>query len=138
MKIQAQLIKIALTILLLSVISSVSFFPSQTVNAAANVTITLYVYDSDNLSGKVLPGVLVTGTDGIGASFSQTTNRSGYVTITGAAGTWIITASRYGYQKNAPCMKSITSSDTLQFFLIPSVQSPFYIQAHQQDITTIW
>lgn len=128
----------AFTMLLLSVILSVSFFPSQIVNAATNVTIKLYIYDSDNQTGKVLSGVLVTGTDSIGAAFSQTTNSSGYVTINGAAGTWIFTVSKSGYQKNTPWMNSITSPNTLQCFLIPSVQCPFYIQEPTSDTTTIW
>ena len=126
MKVHAQFIKMAFAMLLLSVILTVSFFPLQSVNAATYVTVKLYVYDSDNQSGKVLSGALVTGTDGSGTSFSQTTNSSGYVTIVGAAGTWIITASRYGYQKNIPLINSITSSTTLEAYLIPSVQTPVY------------
>ncbi len=85
----------------------------------------MYVYDSDTRIGKVISGVLVTGTDGIGTSFSQTTNSSGYVTINGAAGTWIFTVSKSGYQKNKPYFNSIISSGTLQCFLFPSAQTPY-------------
>ncbi|MGD0855719.1 MAG: hypothetical protein ABSA18_07915 [Dehalococcoidia bacterium] len=138
MKIQVQFIKMAFILLLLCVILSISFFPSQIVNAATNVTIKLYIYDSDNQTGKVLSGVLVTGTDGIGASFSQTTNPSGYVTITGAAGTWFFTVSKSGYQKNTPWMNSITSPNTLQCFLFPSFQAPCLNQTPSPNDTTIW
>jgi len=123
MKIKAQFIKMAFTMLLSFVVLSSSFFPSQIVNAA-NVTVTLYMYmytyDSST-SGQVLSGVLVTGKDGNGASFSQTTDASGCVSITGATGAWTFTASMYGYQTSV-WATGISSSTTLQGFLIPSVQ----------------
>jgi hypothetical protein len=124
MKIKAQFIKMAFTILLSFVILSYSFFPSQIVNAA-NVTVTLYIYmytyDSST-NGQVLSNVLVTGKEGNGASFSQTTNASGYVSITGATGIWTFTTSMPGYQTSV-WATSVTSSTTLQRFLIPSAQS---------------
>ncbi|MGA2367680.1 MAG: hypothetical protein ABSF74_03780 [Dehalococcoidia bacterium] len=123
MKIKAQFIKMAFTMLLSFVILACSFLPSQIVNAA-NVTITLYIYPYGSTSGSpALTGVLVTGKDGNGASFSQTVDVSGNVSITGATGAWTFTASMYGYQTST-WVTYIPSSTTLQVFLIPSAQSP--------------
>lgn len=121
MKIKAQYIKVAFTALLCFVILSFSFIPSQAVNAA-NVTITLYIYSYDSrIGGQALPGVLVTGKDGNGVYFSQTTNASGSVTIAGATGAWFFTASTYGYQTST-WWAGVSSSTTLQNSLIPSSQ----------------
>jgi len=60
------------------------------------VTLTLYVHE-DSATGPLLQGVLVTGTDGLGNSFSGTTDSSGLVVINGASGTWYFTASKSGY-----------------------------------------
>jgi hypothetical protein len=82
---------------------------------SAQVTLTLYV-DEGSSAGPVLAGVQVTGQTG-NISFSQVTNSSGYVTITGAPGTWSFTASKAGYQTNT-WSQSITATATLHAFLI--------------------
>jgi len=56
-----------------------------------DVTLTLYVHEGSQF-GPVLPGVRVTGHDGGGLIFDETTNESGYVVVTGVAGTWRFTA----------------------------------------------
>ena len=53
--------------------------------AAAPVTLTLYVHNG-SATGPVLAGASVSGSDGGGQGFNQTTNGSGYVTITGTPG----------------------------------------------------
>jgi outer membrane protein assembly factor BamB len=64
------------------------------------VTLTLYVHEG-GASGPIIAGAQVTGQDGAGNSFDQTTNASGYVTITGVPGTWSFTASKTGYNANS-------------------------------------
>ena len=59
------------------------------------VTLTLYIHDG--AGGTVLSGVQITGTDAAGTAFNETTDGSGLVTITGAAGTWNFTAVKSGY-----------------------------------------
>ena len=73
--------------------------PDFIVQGATTVTLTLSVRDG-SVSGPTLAGVLVTGTDGGGNSFSQTTGAGGYVTITGIPGTWFFTATTVGYNAN--------------------------------------
>ena len=68
--------------------------------AAAAVTLTLYVHEG-SASGPVIAGAQVTGKDAAGVSFNQTTNSSGYVTITGSPGTWQFSVSKTGYQTNS-------------------------------------
>ncbi len=130
MKIKAQFIKMSFIMLLCIVTFSSAFFPSQAVNAS-NVTVTLYMYMYDSsisgqgnggASGPALTGVLVTGKDGNGVPFSQTTNASGYVIITGATGAWTFTASMYGYQ-GSMWVTYIMSSTMLQRVLISSSQT---------------
>jgi len=81
------------------------------------VTLTLYVRDGST-SGPVLPGVLVTGTSGSGTSLtSQTTNSSGYVTMSGVAGTWQLSASKTGYQSSS-WSSSVDITKTLTAYLV--------------------
>ena len=122
MKIKTKLIEMDFATLLCFIVLASSFIPSQVVNAA-NVTVTLYVYAYDgSTNGQALSGVLVTGKDGNGVSFSQTTNVSGYISITGATGAWVFNASTYGYQTNI-WATYILSSNTLKVVLIPSAQT---------------
>ena len=85
-----------------------------------NVTLTLYVHQ-DSTTGPVLANVLVVGHDGAGASFSQMTNASGLVTLTGASGTWNFTASRTYYQA-ASWSSAVSVTQTNTAFLLG--QSP--------------
>src|SRR5208282_732167 len=85
---------------------------------ASGVTLSLYIH-SGSASGPVLSGVLVTGTDGAGQAFSQTTGSAGYVTITGGPGTWQFTASEAGYN-TATWSQSITVSERLDGYLTAS------------------
>jgi GH25 family lysozyme M1 (1,4-beta-N-acetylmuramidase) len=82
----------------------------------ADVTLTLYVHEG-SASGPVLSGVRVTGQDGAGTSFDKTTGTSGYVTITGAPGSWQFSASKSGYQTNS-WSQSTTETCTRHAFLI--------------------
>jgi hypothetical protein len=62
-----------------------------------DVTLTMYVHEG-SASGPVLSGVRVTGQDGAGTSFDETTGTSGYVTITGTPGSWQFKISKSGYE----------------------------------------
>ncbi len=73
-----------------------------------NVTLTLYVHE-DSASGPIIAGARVTGQDGAGVSFNKTTNASGYITITGAPGTWQFSVSKSGYQTNSWFQSTISS-----------------------------
>lgn len=84
--------------------------------AATPVTLTLYVHDG-SATGPVLAGAQVTGQDGGGKAFDQTTNASGYVTLTGATGTWQFTASKSGWRSNS-WGQAITASGTKRAFLL--------------------
>ena len=95
-----------------SITSTTTRHAYLTANAPTNVTLTLYVYEKSVSGGVVpggIPGVEVTGQDGAGNSFEQTTNSSGYVTITGQPGTWHFSASKSGYQTDT-WDQSITST----------------------------
>lgn len=98
------------------------------------VTLTLYVH-SESTSGPLLSGVRVTGTDGAGRSFDQTTGAGGYVTITGTAGTWSFTASKSGYE-TARWNQSITATVTRHAFLKPTVVHPPDVPIPQSPGTT--
>lgn len=63
------------------------------------VTLTLYVHDGD-ANGPIIPDALVTGQDGSGNEFRETTNEEGYVTISRESGTWSFSASADGYETN--------------------------------------
>jgi len=63
----------------------------------ADVILTLYVHE-DSASGPVLSGAQVTGQDGAGNSFDETSGSTGDVTVTGTPGSWQFTASKSGYK----------------------------------------
>jgi hypothetical protein len=90
-----------------------------------NVTLTLYIHEND-LNGQLLSGVRITGKDGGGNPFDQTTNSSGYVTITGVPGNWNFTASKSGYTTNM-WTKDITSSVRNDGYIVKSVQPYFKV-----------
>jgi hypothetical protein len=96
--------------------------PGETPAPAANVTLTMYIHEG-NTSGPVLSGVQVTGQDGAGNLFNQTTNSSGYVTITGVPGTWQFAASKSGYQSNN-WSQGITITDTKHAYLAAESSPP--------------
>ena len=101
-----------------------SITATETLNAyltttVVPVTLTLNVH-SGSASGPLLSGVLVTGSDGAGQSFNQTTGSGGSVTITGTAGTWQFTASKAGYSANS-WNQSITATETLNAYLTTTV-----------------
>jgi hypothetical protein len=79
------------------------------------VTLTLYVHDG-SAGGPALSGVRVTGTDGAGQAFDQTTGAAGFVTISGAVGTWQFNASKAGYSANS-WSQSITATGQNDAFL---------------------
>ena len=79
------------------------------------VTLTLYVH-SGSASGPLLSDAQVTGTDGAGHSFSQTTGAGGSVVITGARGTWSFAASKSGYNA-VSWNQSTTATITRDAFL---------------------
>jgi len=85
------------------------------------ITLILYVHEG-SASGPVISGTKVTGQDAVGVAFEETTNSSGYVTITGAPGTWNFTASKSGYSTNN-WSQDITSTTTKHASLIV-VQKP--------------
>ena len=70
---------------------------SFTIGVPADVTLTLYVHDG-SATGPLLSGVRVIGYDAGGTSFDKTTGTGGYVTITGAPGTWHFNISKSGYK----------------------------------------
>ena len=90
--------------------------------AVPNITLTLYVHEN-SASGPIISGATVTGQDGAGNSFSQTTNSNGYVTIAGVPGTWSFTASKSDYDTNS-WSQSITANDTKHAYLIKQVVYP--------------
>jgi len=98
------------------------FEPAEVqVMSAHDVTLTLYIHEGTE-DGPVLAGAEVTGQDGSGISFEQTTDINGYVTITGAPGTWSFSVSAEGYETNN-WDQEITETDTKHSFLksIPQV-----------------
>jgi len=90
--------------------SSVWSFTKSGVIVPQDVTLTLYICENST-SGTPLSGVSVGISDGGGNSFSQTTNSSGYVTITGTPGTWFFSAMKSGYDINS-WSQSITTNCT--------------------------
>ena len=78
-----------------------------------NVTLTLYIHDG--AGGTVISGVAVTGVDAIGTAFSETTNASGFVTVTGAAGTWSFTSVKSGFS-NRSWSQNITETGAVHTF----------------------
>jgi len=83
-----------------------------------NVTLILYIYENST-SGPPLSGVSVGIVDGGGNPFGQTTNNSGYVTITGTPGTWYFSASKSGYDTNS-WNQSITTNCTKYGYIVKS------------------
>jgi hypothetical protein len=86
--------------------------------APQNVTLILYICENST-SGSPLSGVSVGISDGGGNGFSQTTNSSGYVTITGTPGTWSFSASKSGYDTNS-WSQSITTNCTKYGYIVKS------------------
>ena len=91
--------------------SSMSF----TTEPQVNVTLALYIHEGSD-SGPVISGARVTGQDADGASFGETTDANGYVTVVGAPGTWSFTASKSGYNTNN-WSQDITSTTTKHAYL---------------------
>jgi hypothetical protein len=85
------------------------------------VILTLYFHDR-NRNGPVIPGAQVTGQDGSGNNFQQTTDSSGYVIIIGDPGTWSFSASADGYETNN-WDQDITEDCTKHAFLKREQQS---------------
>ena len=98
-----------------------TLFQSEGLASAVSkqVTLTLYVHEGSK-SGPIIPGATVTGQDGSGTSFQQTTDSNGCVIITGESGTWSFTASADGYEANS-WSQPITYTDTKDGFLTQSV-----------------
>ncbi|MBL7188704.1 MAG: hypothetical protein ISS70_20455 [Phycisphaerae bacterium] len=95
----------------------------------ARVALTLYVYEG-SVSGPLILGARVTGQDGGGSNFDQTTNISGYMTIYGTPGTWRFTATKDSYHPNS-WSQGISSTGTRYAFLqkLPTPpQSPILIK----------
>ncbi|MEN6513014.1 PKD domain-containing protein [Methanoculleus sp.] len=92
------------------------------IDTPSQVVLTLYMHESSS-TGPLLSGVLVTGTDGAGSSFSATTNSAGYVTISGTPGSWQFTASKSKY-KSKSWSDTITTSVTRYGFLQIDSSSP--------------
>ena len=99
-----------------------------------NVTLTLYVHEN-SADGPMIVGALVTGDDGAGNGFSQTTNSAGYVTITGVPGTWRFTASKTGYHTKS-WLQSTTTTETRDACLmkqVPNVTLTLYVHENSAD-----
>lgn len=88
------------------------------------ITLTLYVHEG-SASGPVIPGALITGNDGSGNSFQQTTDNSGYVIIEGNPGTWSFSVSSAGYE----------TSNWDQDINEDDIKDAFLQQEQDQDIT---
>ncbi|MCZ6538555.1 MAG: hypothetical protein O6922_01845 [Chloroflexi bacterium] len=76
-------------------------------------TLTLYIHDG--AGGSVLEGVLITGTDATGTPFSETTNASGFVTITGTAGDWDFTVVKSGFTNRSWIQSIVVTGDVHAF-----------------------
>ena len=83
---------------------------SEGASVGSPVTLTLYIHDG-NQGGPIIQDAAVTGHDGSGNNFQQTTDSSGSVTITGTPGTWSLSASASGYATNS-WSQSITGTCT--------------------------
>jgi len=92
--------------------------PTVTSTVNQNVTLTLYICENST-SGPLLSGVSIGIVDGGGNSFGQTTNNSGYVTITGTPGTWNFSAMKSGYDTNN-WSQSITTNCTKYGYIVKS------------------
>lgn len=85
--------------------------------ASKQAALVMYVHEG-NQYGPVIVGAQVKGHDGAGTSFNKITNQSGYVTITGTAGTWHFEVSKAGYRTEA-WDQNITQDCTRHAFLQP-------------------
>ena len=95
-------------------VSSTLYFQTPP-SPPAYVVLTLYVHEG-SASGPAIAGARVQGHDATGNSFDHTANSSGYVTITGAPGSWHFVASKSGYQTNT-WDQSISETCTRQSYL---------------------
>jgi hypothetical protein len=84
---------------LLAWLNSGSMAAVEAVSIGFPITFTLYVHNGD-ANGPVISGARVTGREGAGNNFEQTTNSDGYVTLTGILGTWSFSVSADGYETN--------------------------------------
>lgn len=107
---------------LLTWLSSGSTAAAEAVSIGFPVTLTLNVHE-ENVNGPTIPGVLVTGKDGAGHSFEQTTISDGSVTIAGIPGSWSFSASADGYETNN-WGQEITEPDRKNAFLKKSEEQP--------------
>ena len=80
----------------------------------SNVTLTLYFHNGD-LNGPVIQGVEVTGQDGSGSNFQQTTDSRGSVIISGNPGTWSFSATAFGYQTKSWSQSISDTSDSHEY-----------------------
>ena len=87
--------------------------------AVTAVTLKLYAHE-DSAGGPVIAGAQVIGQDEAGNSFSQTTNSSGYVTVTGTPGIWNITVSKNGYAANV-WSQLTTKTETRQAYMLKNI-----------------
>jgi hypothetical protein len=96
--------------------------------------LTLYVHDGGR-NGPVIPSTQVTGHDGSGNNFQQTTDSNGYATITGDTGTWSFSASASGYETNN-WDQEITETDTKDAYLMKS--AAFVSQGSGNNVVGKW
>jgi hypothetical protein len=99
--------------------SSVWSFTKSGAIVPQDVTLILYICENST-SGPPLSGVSIGIVDGGGNSFSQTTNSSGYITITGTPGTWYFSALKSGYDTNS-WSQSIITNCTKYGYIVKSV-----------------
>lgn len=90
--------------------------------APAVATLRLHVRDG-SATGPALQGVRVTGKDGAGEQFNQTTDAGGCATLAGAPGTWQLALSMDGYQGLAGTI-AIRASARANLVLKPMPQTP--------------
>lgn len=103
-----------------SEVSSTLYFQTPPSPTSA-VTLTLYVHEGSP-TGPVIVGARVQGSDAAGKGFDQTTNSSGFVTITGTPGRWSFTVSKTGYRTET-WEQDITVTETRRAFLQRATQN---------------
>jgi len=79
------------------------------------------VMHEGSASGPLMSGILVSGQDGAGTTFSQITDNSGTVTLSGIPGTWHFSAAKIGYNAIS-WPKEIDSTSNYNGYLIQSSQ----------------
>jgi WD40 repeat protein len=104
----------------------------EAVSTGFPVTLTLYMHSWD-VFGPKISGVSVTGQDGAGHSFEQTTDSNGCVTITGIAGIWSFTASADEYETTNWDWE-ITESDAEYSSSLKKSTSQSVKEPHGQEI----